>query len=395
VLIIRTALLVWLGIGLPYWLYQLYAVVRSIRATPRLKDVDPPEPKTWPRVSAVLTARNEAGTMEPGIRTRIADDYPELEIVVVDDRSEDQTGAIADRLASEDPRVKAVHVKELAEDWLGKQNAMQHGVEAATGEWLLFSDSDVLFEPGTLRKAVAYCEHRQRDHLAVMPELLPGSFVLDTVLAVFVRTLTVAGRLWQVEDRNSKAALGSGSFNLVRRSALDRTPGFAAIRMNQGDDVALGVLLKRHGARQSVAQGTGMVKVLFYPSLKAAAIGSERPVFTDLGNFSLARLLLTGVALLAMELSPFAGFLPARIPWLAWFAAGFSLLAFSTSFVTARWWHRPFLPSFCYPLGSLLHDWFIIRAGVLGWRRGGVYWRGTFYRTELLRKYKKHSLKVL
>jgi glycosyltransferase involved in cell wall biosynthesis len=166
--------------------------------------------------------------MEPGIRTRMADGYPELEIVLVDDRSEDETGAIADRLASEDPRVKAVRVTELPEDWLGKQHALQHGVEAATGDWLLFSDSDVLFEPGTLRRAVAYCEYRQRDHLAVMPELLPRGFLLDTVLAVFVRTLTVAGRLWQVEDPKSRAALGSGSFNLVRRSAFDLTPGFSA-----------------------------------------------------------------------------------------------------------------------------------------------------------------------
>ncbi|UCG43565.1 MAG: hypothetical protein JSU73_02815 [candidate division WOR-3 bacterium] len=138
-----------------------------------------------------------------------------------------------------------------------------------------------------------------------------------------------------------------------------------------------------------------MVEVLFYPSLKAAAVGSERPVLADLGNFSLTRLLVNGAAMMAMELSPFAGFLLVRTPWLAWLAAGFSLLALSTSFVTARWWGRPFLPSLCYPLGSLLHDWFIIRAGILGWRRGGVYWRGTFYPTELLRKHRQHGLKVL
>ncbi len=392
---LAAAVLAVAAVGLAYWLFQLHAVVRGIGATPRLKRLPRNRPGPWPRVSLVLTARNEADTIERGVRSRMAEDYPDLEIIVVDDRSEDRTGVIAERLAAEDRRITVVHVADLPAGWLGKLNALHQGTARATGEWLLFSDADVLFSDSAVRRAVAFCETNRLDHLAVLPELLPRSLMLDAVLAVFVRTLLVAGRVWKIRDPRSAAALGSGSFNLVRRAAFDRTPGFGAIKMNQGDDVALGVLLKRHGARGAVANGIGTVRVVFYETLRAAAVGSERPVFTDLGGFSLPRLLGVGLVLLLLELSPFATFIPVGLTWLPWAGVPFCLLALGTSCVAARWWNRPLLPSLLHPVGAAVQAWFVVRAGILGHRRGGVYWRGTFYPTAELRKYKKDSLKVL
>ena len=138
------------------WAASLYATLRTIRAVPLLRDDASPEPARWPRVSLIVPARDEARDLERAVRTRLTDDYPNLQVILVDDRSTDGTGAIADRLAADDPRVKVVHVTELPAGWLGKLNALHRGVAEADGEWLLFSDADIEFAPGTLRRTRIY-----------------------------------------------------------------------------------------------------------------------------------------------------------------------------------------------------------------------------------------------
>jgi glycosyltransferase involved in cell wall biosynthesis len=105
-------------------------------------------------------ARDEAATLETTVRGLLAQDYPGLEVVVVDDRSSDGTGAIADRLAAADPRVTAVHVRELAAGWLGKVHALARGLEQARGALVLFTDADITFAPGALARAVGWMEAR-------------------------------------------------------------------------------------------------------------------------------------------------------------------------------------------------------------------------------------------
>src|SRR5262249_22566286 len=155
----------------------------------------------------------------------LRDDYPNLEILLVEDRSTDATPAIADRLASEDSRLHVLHVTDLPEGWLGKVHAMQRGREAASGDWILFSDADVHVTPGTMRRAIAYCQARNLDHLAVLPELWSSTFLLDTMLASFIRILCISCRIWAVEKPDTRAAGGVGAFNLIRATALDRAGG--------------------------------------------------------------------------------------------------------------------------------------------------------------------------
>ena len=116
-------------------------------------------PARWPRLSVIVPACNEATHLESAARTILDQDYPELEVILVNDRSSDGTGALIDLLAREDARVKAIHIDKLPDGWLGKVHALQRGVERAEGEWLLFTDADVHFAPTMLRRAVAYVTH--------------------------------------------------------------------------------------------------------------------------------------------------------------------------------------------------------------------------------------------
>jgi len=139
------------------WSAIVVSLTRVWLFLPRL-DAVPPDPPggRWPRVSVVVPSRDEAEAIEAAAQSLLVQDYPELELIAVDDRSSDGTGAILDRLAAADRRLGVVHVDALPEDWLGKNHACHRGAERATGEWLLFTAGDVVFAPGALRRVAGW-----------------------------------------------------------------------------------------------------------------------------------------------------------------------------------------------------------------------------------------------
>src|ERR1035438_7939601 len=146
------------------------------RSLSRLGNITPFQGTGGPKVSVIVAARNEARKIEEALRSILAQDYPYLEFVVVDDRSTDETGIILDRLATMDTRVRVVHITELPKGWLGKNHAQHFGAERATGELILFTDADVVMERSVISRAVAYLRREDIDHLAITPQLqMPGT----------------------------------------------------------------------------------------------------------------------------------------------------------------------------------------------------------------------------
>jgi cellulose synthase/poly-beta-1,6-N-acetylglucosamine synthase-like glycosyltransferase len=386
-------ILIYAAIGLAYWLAQLIIAVRTIRSVPVLGEMPEPLLKTYPRVSVIAPARDEADTIAAAVATRLKDDYPDLEIVLVDDRSSDGTGEIVDRLAASDPRVKAVHIREIPEGWIGKQYAMQKGAETATGDWFLFSDADIHIRPGTLKRAIAYCQERNRDHLAVAPQCYSAGFLIDAGVAMILRMISFSGRLWAVPDETSDAAIGSGAFNLVRRAAFEKAGGFEWLKLEVADDVALGRRLKQTGARSAVAQGRGWVGVHFYTDLGTLIKSTERAGFTTFANFKVWRAVLASLIFFALEMAPFFALLPLGIPYLVYVGLLQLLLALSSLALISWWFRHPLLPTLLWPVGTLLTVILLVRAGIVGKRRGGIYWRGTFYPTKLLKEGRRMDFK--
>lgn len=375
----------WSGLALLavlYWSAVLVLVLRCVRAVPPISVLHDPAPPSWPRLSIVVPAKNEAKDIAAAVRSKLACGYPNLQVVTVDDRSTDGTGEILDRLAKADGRLTVVHVTELPAGWLGKLHAMERGRALATGEWVLFSDADVMLDAGTLGPLIAHAEAQRIDLVAVLPGLDAQRWGADALLASFMRAISLLGRMWRANDDRSPIGIGVGAFNLVRRRALDQTPGLAFLRLEIADDVALGAMLKASGARCRLFAGRRDVHLGFYATLGAAARSWEK--FGTVFEFTLWRPFLFVALLLAVELGfPLLGIFTGGAGLLlgacAWLAAGLAHL------LLARHLSLPWRGALLWPLGSLLLALLLMRAAWVTWRAQGIDWRGTFYpRAELL-----------
>ena len=372
--------------GLVYWLYNLAAAARMVRSLPRLASLTPRTDGPWPRVSHVVPACNEADQLRAAFQSRLDEGYPDAEFVLVDDRSTDETSVMADQLAACDRRLRVLHLHDLPEGWLGKVHALHCGTQVATGDWLLFSDADVHVRPGTLARAISHCEREGLDHLCVVPDIWRGTAMLDIVMAMLLRLFCLVLRPKALAKPESRAAVGIGAFNLVRRTAFDRTPGFEGIRLDVVDDLALGQMLKEYGARNGVVNGYGFVGVQWYESLPDLARGAEKAALASFAGFSVVRLVLICFGLLVVELAPFVGVWAIGQPALQCVALAGMACALAAQLVPSAFLGRPWWPVLFTPVATILAVAILLRAGWLTIWRGGMLWRGTLYPMDMLRR---------
>jgi hypothetical protein len=337
-----------------------------------------------PQVSIIAPALNEQRHIEAAVRSLLAQDYAALEIILIDDRSTDATPQILARLAAAEPRLRCVTVRELPPGWLGKNHANWLGAQAARGELLLFTDADVVMAPGTVDRAAACLVRGGWDHLAVAPRVsLPGPLLSQFTL-YFGLLFSLYARPWAARNPRSRAYVGIGAFNLVRREAYFACGGHERVRLRPDDDVKLGKLLKRGGWRQDFLNGNGAIEVEWYAGWREVRDGLMKNLFAGTGYSvvatvagSLAQLQLLGGPLLAL---PFGGGL-ARALNLGSCAL---LLAFGAlcapQFGTRRW-GGALLPGF-----AIFGAWLMWRSMVLALARGGIDWRGTRYPLAELRR---------
>ena len=160
--------LVVFGLVAAFWVFHGLRVAYGATKLPWVKEFAPADDAACPCISLLFAARDEEEKLRAALRTLAELDYPHLEIIAADDRSQDATGRILDEFAAAHPRFRAVHVAELPGGWLGKPHALQKAYEASAGEWLLFTDADVRFKPDVLRRAVTLAKERKLDHLTLV-----------------------------------------------------------------------------------------------------------------------------------------------------------------------------------------------------------------------------------
>lgn len=376
----------WLTIVLGAWsvwgcgacLVGTWQARRALEGLPSLREL--PEPQgPWPRLTLVVTACNEERTLQAAAESLLGQDYPDLEIVLINDRSTDGTAAIVDALAARDERVRPIHVEQLPPGWLGKVHALHLGTQEATGEWVLFCDADVHFAPECLKRAVALAVETGVDHLPVLPNMICKGFWLEATVCAFGIGFLASLQADKLADPDSEAYGGVGAFNLVRAESFRQSQGFSWLRLEVADDVGVGLLLKQAGGRTGMAIGGGMVEVEWYPSLGAMVRGLEKNMFAVFGRYSLLRMGLRLTAFLATAVGPVVALV---LPWTfgAWLltlGVGVAALLTARSFHTRL--NQRFWPAVCAPLGVFILSYTMVRSGLLCWARGGVVWKGTFY----------------
>ena len=321
------------------------------------------------------------------MRSLLAQDYPALEVIAVDDRSGDRTGTILDDLARDDPRLRVVHIDALPDGWLGKTNALQRGADATDARWLLFTDADVIFALGSLRRAISLVEREGIDHLVVGPDTMSETFGERLFLALFTLLFSFKAPLGRLDDRRSKAHVGVGAFNLVRASSFAAIGGLRRIALSVDDDLRLGQALKFAGYRNKIALGTGDVAVRWQVGLGGMIRGMEKNFFAVL-DFRPVSAILNAIVILILGVGPMMGLFVG--PLWSRVLCGIGVFAIAVMLGASSQLSRvgP-LYTITLPISGVLVAFALLRSMVLTLRRGGVSWRGSFYPLRDLRTHVK------
>jgi chlorobactene glucosyltransferase len=218
-----------------------------------------------PLVSVVVPVRNEEHrVLATSIRSILAQDYGRFEVIAVNDRSTDATGAILKSLANADARLRVIEGKEPPAGWLGKPYAMQQALDHARGEWILATDADMIFDGAALRTAVANSLERQADAMTFVPHFETGSFWERVMIPTWAWVFLMFSVFYRIDNPKSAGAAGIGGFFLMRREILERVGNYEALKDEVMEDVRLAEMIKRAGGTLLTEHAPSLVRTRMY-----------------------------------------------------------------------------------------------------------------------------------
>ncbi|MGC1656609.1 MAG: glycosyltransferase [Candidatus Acidiferrales bacterium] len=362
-----------------FWIASTVITSRGMASIPSLTEIAPFAGPAFPRISILFAARDEAEKMPAALSSLLKLDYPNYEVIAVDDRSADATGKILDEFAARDARLKVIHVEELPKGWLGKPHALAEAYEKASGEWLVFTDADVQFAPDLLRRALACVERAGADHLTLLVRLDLRGF-WEPVALGYLGACFALMRPWKTKEPKSKAYMGVGAFQMIRRSTYEAIGTHRRLAMEVVDDMKLGKLVKMGGFRSMVAPSEHLVHVRWQDGFGNIVKGLTKNMFAGLA-FSEAMALAVACNTLVLSVAPVLGVI---------FARGAAQIAAVVAVVAAMIFEALLMPrarasrwfGVTHALGALVIVYIILRSMIVTLGRGGVVWRGTFYSLE-------------
>jgi glycosyltransferase involved in cell wall biosynthesis len=389
-------------------------IVDAALGMPSVADVSLPEwdrnpvlPSGNPRVSIIVPARNEEDSIEQALKTLLALDYDNYEVIVVNDRSTDRTGEILERMEKDShpsktakdgaastnkllpnfrvyPALRVIHHQELPPGWLGKTHAMWTAANQAIGDWLLFTDADVMFKPDSLRRALAYAETERADHVVLFPRMImmrPGEYMM---IAFFQTMFTFGHRPWKVADPSTDDHMGVGAFNLVRRRVYEAVGTYEALRMEVLDDMKLGKVVKKAGFAQRNVFGGDLISIRWAQGALGVVNNLTKNFFAVL-SFQWWRTVISAIALAFLNFGPFLGLCLAH----GWARVPYAVALGSMFFIYLGMSWRSGVPVYyllLHPLSTSLFIYTLLRSMFLTLWNDGIEWRGTKYPLEELRK---------
>ena len=363
---------------------------------------NPPPDAALPSLTIVVPARNEEAEIEPALRSLLQLNYPQFEVVAVNDRSTDRTAAIIDRIAAEpaaQDRLRVIHVRDLPAGWLGKVHAMwlgsqrnapqsnatqRNAARQSPSDWLLFTDADCVFRADCLRRAIHYATTTATDHLVLFPTAHMKTLGERMMISFPQVMASFAMRPWKVSDPNARDHIGVGAFNLIRRSAYNAIGTYEALRLEVVDDIKLGEAIKKAGLRQDVVFGHELVSLRWAVGAAGVVANLEKNLFAFL-QFRVSLALAVCAVTFFLCVCPFLGLLLAPGWARAPFAVAVAMIALAYTLTGRYMAGSPWMFLTC-PIAALVFGFATLQSAYLAVRDGAITWRGTKYSLEELRK---------
>jgi chlorobactene glucosyltransferase len=346
-----------------------------------------PEDKL-PLISVIIPARNEGRNIRRCVQALFTQAYPNYELVVVDDRSDDDTPEILAELEKGNHRLRILQGVDPPSGWAGKPHALVQGAAAARGEWLCFMDADTFAEPGLLNSAYEMALKLGADMFSILTEQELGSFWERTILPLVFLGLSFGFPAQKVNDPTKPDAISNGQFILIKRTVYEQVGGHSAVKDRVDEDKAIAVLVKRAGFRLLLADGRKVAHTRMYTSLPEMWEGWTKNIY--LGLQDRLWLLLFGATLGLVVSIVFPIWLFGGIVWHG-FGGGIPA-AIITSEATILWgfllWKRiqvcrgfgiPALYALTFPLGALIFTLMMIASAYNVISGRGVTWKGRRY----------------
>jgi chlorobactene glucosyltransferase len=347
---------------------------------------------TLPPATIIVPARNEARNIERCVRSLLAQDYPDFELIVVNDGSTDKTPEILARLAKENPRLKVLNLEEsLPPGWAGKPHAMQRGYEAARpqSEWFLFSDADTFHQPAALRSAITGALQEKADMLSLLPKMELKSFWEKLLLPFAVLGITLQYPLDKVNEPNSKLAIANGQFLLIRRDAFEKVGGYGGpLKSSLLDDRDMALAVKSQGGRLILKNGQELLAVRMYTGLGEIWRGFRKNAFVGsrAAYISVPLFIVAGIGLGVL---PFLQLIYALLSWAGSGGRrsrkllGYSLFQVTLLLIARQRLDRtmgvPLRYSLFAPLSTLVFMGILLDSMIRSFTGRGLSWKGRIY----------------
>ena len=363
------------------WVSRIFSTATFRKNHPALEPIGPSGLGALPpKVSVIIPARNEEKNIGHCLTHLFKNDYPNLEIVVVDDRSSDHTGHLLENFAKLSPvPLRIVRIEKLPEGWTGKNYAMQAGSKAASGDWFLFADADTTHTVSSVSTVVQKAMDSKIDFLTLAPETESVTFWEKTVQPLAIGSLAV----WFDSTK-----LANGQFLLVSRKAYEAVGGNEAVKQKVVEDIELAKVVARAGFSAKLFDGTKLYRTRMYTSLREILTGWTR-ILTHLFEKNVFRILEKIAMFAVFSILPFLVLTAeAALAWrgsprfsenLFILSLTVSILIVAVRFVGNRMLRTDPWYAFLHPLGSLVMVWILLVCAGRVLRGRPSVWKGESY----------------
>jgi len=367
------------------WVLLIKTMIDSFRYTPLLDKFDQ-KPHHSPRVSVILPARNEENFIQKCLDSLTAQDYPNYEIITIDDSSEDSTGSIIAQYAKKNSKVIHVSAGPKPEGWMGKNWACMEGYKKVTGELLLFTDADTKFEKNVISLAVSHLESFSLDALTAIPKMVCLDFWTRIALPVLSTFLHTRFSAMRVNDPTKNTGYFFGSFFIIRKKTYDAVGTHEGVKHEIIEDGALGKKVKESGHKMKMVRADHLIDAVWARDWSTLWNGLKRlmiPLFLQNGKiavgifFAVLFLLFMPYVMLAYSIPFVNSSFSSNIIFAS--SVSSSVLLYSACLIDSRALGIKTKHAICSPLGSLIVVSGFLTGLLHAKTNVGVSWRGRKY----------------